>query len=179
MRAAHIFRVLTGDAGALPDKREQSRAVETARELNMAAIDDIGKRADPSSVSEFDRNRPLEINIRHEFAAAQVDESGFRLLLFDAIRDAATTAASVEAEDEARPIWRAAMNMRIYAERPVIASRQGDPAFHVLKTGAPHQRPVSKNPHPAARSVNSNSRGTSAGDDPQARAAFKTDRRRL
>ena len=64
----------------------------------------------------------------------------------DAEGDANAGAALVEAQHEARPLFRSTMHEGAHAKRPAKAEKMGPVALQMIETRPPHQRAVAENP---------------------------------
>src|SRR5262249_50296858 len=79
-------------------------------------------------------------------AVAQILQGRRPLLGRDAVGDAATGAAEIEAQYETRPLRRAAVVERIDAERTVHAENMRGSALGKIETRPPDQRTVAEDP---------------------------------
>ena len=95
---------------------------------------------------ERDPTQGFEVDGGHLLAFAQIRDGGVAVRRRDPIGDAATGAATVEAEHEAGLFRGAAMNVRIHTQRPVQPDEPCRDAFKVGETRPPHERSVTKHP---------------------------------
>ena len=77
----------------------------------------------------------------------------------DAEGDADAGAALVEAQHEARPLFRSTMHEGAHAKRPAKAEKMGPVALQMIETRPPHQRAVAENPKIAHTGVSARRAG--------------------
>ena len=121
---------------------------EPAGILHVSAVDHVAERRHPRLwlALDPDRAHAFEVDRRHLLARAQISDGARALGRGHAIGDAATGPAVIEAEHQARPLRRPAVDEGIDAERPM---RPNEPRFDAIdkgKVGPPHQRSVGENP---------------------------------
>ena len=144
---AHIVMAGAGLAFALAHEFGQLRVIQPPRILPVAAVDHIGDRFHPAATAdEGDGLDLFEIDHGHLFAGAQIVERRRAMLRTDAEGHAMTGAATVEAQNQARPLGRAAMHMREHAKPAVQPAQQRGLAVKKGKARLPHQRAVAKDP---------------------------------
>src|SRR5579863_783753 len=112
----------------------------------MLAVGDIGQRGDHSAFRQKNADDPLVVHGRHLLALAKVAKSRLPLRRLDSEGCAVAGAAAVEAEDEARPLRRAAMDVRIDAEAAPVAAQQAALPFGIDEARPPHQGAVTEHP---------------------------------
>src|SRR6185437_12259092 len=148
-RRQHVIAIVAGAAVALLDDAELLVKREAAGILHVAAVDDIGQRADARSRLVLDPHRAhhLAIDVGGLLAGAQVGDGVVAELALHAEGDAAAGAAAVEAEHEPGFFGRAAVIERIDAERRKNRRRAPD----ARRRAAPIPSRYSRSP--AARSA--------------------------
>src|SRR5262245_35706699 len=114
----------------------------------MAAVDDVTDRPDGRlrMADQHHRPHPLEVDLGDLLALPQVAQRRRPLFGGDPVGDAAARAAMVEAENQARILWRAAVDKGIDAERTVRAEQAGRHLLDEFKARTPDQRPITEYP---------------------------------
>src|SRR5215510_16192271 len=123
----HIVTVVAGAPVSLADDAELLVERQPAGILHMAAISDIGQRADTllRRVVEPDRAHHFTIDVGGLLAGAQIFDGKLAQLGRDTEGDATAGAAAVEAQYQAWFFRGAAMIEGIDAERAVFANQTG------------------------------------------------------
>lgn len=146
-RAFQIVGVLSRASLALGDQPYLILEGQPSGILSMRTVDDEAKRIDPASISgKFNPLRDVLVDQRHLLARLQIAPRFFGPRGGNAEGDTPAGTTRIESENETRPFRRAAMNMAVDTEGPVIASEQRRLPLFMLEARPPHQRPVSKDP---------------------------------
>src|SRR5580693_2871737 len=119
--------------------------------LHMAAVDDIGERADalPRVVLQPYRAHHFAIDGGDLLALAQIGDRCRAVVLRHAERDATAGAAAIEPEHETGLFRRAAVHEGIDAERAMLADQARPNPLDVLEARPPHQRAIPEHPEVA------------------------------
>jgi len=147
-RGQNVIQVRPGSAMSLPYQMGLMLKIEASGILGMAAIDQEDEGCHIARLRRSKRNatRGFKVNGGYLFAFPQIRDGGTAIRRCDPIGDAATGAATVEAEHEAWLFRGAAMNVRIHTQRPVQPDEPCRDAFKVGETRPPHERSVTKHP---------------------------------
>jgi hypothetical protein len=116
--------------------------------LGMAAVDQEDEGCHVARRRRCKRNATsgFKVNGGYLFAFPQIRDGGIAIRRCHPIGDAATGAATVEAEHEAGLFRGTAVNIGIHTQRPVQPDEPCRDAFKVWETRPPHERTVTKNP---------------------------------
>ena len=143
---AHIIGIAARNADTLADEPHQFGKRQAAGILGMARFDDIGENPGAPAIGEGRRQICLVIDERDLFALAQIGDGRVAQGGGDPEGDAPACAAAVEPEHEPRPIRRTAMDVRIDAQRAVIAAHRRERPFLEVESRPPHQRAIAEHP---------------------------------
>ena len=147
-RRDDVIEVCPGSAMSLAYQMELALEIEAPGILRVAAIDHVEECSDLPGRVGGERDPPHGFAIDHGdlLARAQVFDCCVAPVGRDPIGDAAAGAAEVEAEHEAGPLGRAAMDEGVHAQPPVQAGQSRRDAFQMRESGPPHQRAVAEYP---------------------------------
>ena len=121
---------------------------ETPGILRMAAVDHVAERAHRAFGLALEPHPPCTLAVNHGdlLALAQIRDGLGARRGRHPIGDAAASPATVEAEHQPRPLGRAAMVVRIDAERAVGADQPRLDALQECKARPPDQRAIGEHP---------------------------------
>src|SRR6185503_19041525 len=110
---ADIFGVAAGLAARAGDQPHLLAEIEPAGELRVGFVDEIGEGFDPGAGRQGHAAPGFTIDAAILFAGLKIIERFGPDASIDLEGHAEATAAAAQAEDEARPLGRAAMAVRI------------------------------------------------------------------
>lgn len=142
-----IIGILTRLADAMRNHLDLLVKLELARILLMAAIHHKTQCFNALlTIHQRHACLPLHINQCHLFAFTQVVSRRRRLCRLNAKGDTPARAARVQPEHQSRSLSCATMHMAKDAKITMIAMQPRLPSLNMIKSGPPHQRPISKHP---------------------------------
>jgi hypothetical protein len=144
-RALQIVDIVSASAAPLCNQPRGVLDIEIPGELPVLLVGDEGERAH-GSARDTNRDEARQIDVVAHLAAPEGGKDGSLRTTGEPVCHAPARTTATQPHDETRALARAAVPVRVNAQRAVIAVHEPTLPFPVGKSGRPHQRSVAEYP---------------------------------